>query len=438
MGMEKVKRYFSLQLKKLEIRFSTWNRGRDIAKAYEHPKPKSRIPSSVFRILIPSAVLLALVVVLVALAIPNPSTITDALEATRQPSPADEIRVEVRNDTTQNTMEVKQKTVDERGHKADIDTATVPVPPTWVVDPEFFRDSSAPVSTAGGNDSGMQYFVLANKRTRMLHLLERKTDGWSVLAEYPIAVGRNPGRKMWDGDLRTPEGQYFIEGKKEAAQLSDIYGPTAYVLNYPNWLDQQEGRTGSGIWIHGTAPDSMPVSTRGCIEMHNADLSALSDYLREGIATPVLIVDSDTITEPASFPDFSVAARHRMVFLTEYLQHQSAFADVLGSWAKAWESRRMSSYRLYYDTATFSGQGLEWEGWRRRKQRTFDIYDTIAVSFEDLLVTAYTESTATVKFIQNYRSDLLDVTNGKKLDFVRRNGTWLIANESTFPQEEIL
>ncbi len=438
MGMDKVKRCFSLQLKKLEIRFSTWNRGRDIARAYEHAKPESRIPSSVFRILIPSAVLLALVVVLVALAIPDPSNTTDALVPPRKPVTADKIPVEIRKDTIMSKPEVKQTKVDEPEHTADIDTAIIPVPPSWVVDPEFFRDSSAPVWTAGGNDSGMQYFVLANKRTRMLHLLERKTDGWSVLAEYPIAVGRNPGRKMWDGDLRTPEGQYFIEGKKEAAQLSEIYGPTAYVLNYPNWLDRREGRTGGGIWIHGTAPDSMPVSTRGCIEMRNTDLSALSDYLREGIATPVLIVDSDTITEPASFPDFSVAARYRMTFLTEYLQHQSAFADVLGNWARAWESRRMSNYRLYYDTATFSGQGLEWEGWRRRKQRTFDIYDTIAVSFEDLLVTAHTESTATVKFIQNYRSDLLDVTNGKKLDFVRRNDTWLIANESTFPQEEIL
>jgi predicted ester cyclase len=172
--------------------------------------------------------------------------------------------------------------------------------------------------------------------------------------------------------------------------------------------------------------------------MSNADLRALSKYLHEGIGTPVLIVDSEQIIEPASFPDYGAASRDRMVFLTEYLQHQSAFADVLHAWVGAWESREMTNYRRHYDTAAFSGQGLEWDGWRRRKQRTFDAYDTIAVSFEDLLVTEYSESTATVKFIQHYRSDLLDVTNGKKLDFVRRDDTWLITNESTFPQEELL
>ncbi len=438
MGMENLKRYFSLQCKKLEIQFATWNRGREIAKAYENTRPPFKVQPSIARVLIASAVLSALVIVLMALAMPDQSAHLDKLILPHNSVPVNKAIPDETTDRISTTTESRGITEPVAEPDSNADTPATPAPPSWSVDPDFFRDRSAPISTGEGNDSGMQYFLLANKKTRILHLLERASGAWSIRAAFPIATGRNPGRKMLDGDLRTPEGQYFIEGKKEAEQLSEVYGPMAYVLNYPNWLDRREGRTGSGIWIHGTAPDSMPVSTRGCIEMSNADLRSLSEYLHEGIGTPVLIVASEQIAEPESFPDYEAAARDRMVFLTEYLQHQSAFAEVLHDWAGAWESRQMANYRRHYDTAAFFGQGLKWDGWRRRKQRTFEAYDTIAVSFEDLLVTEYTDSTATVKFVQHYRSDLLDVTNGKRLDFVRRNDKWLITNESTFPQEELL
>ena len=43
-----------------------------------------------------------------------------------------------------------------------------------------------------------------------------------------------------------------------------------------------------------------------------------------------------------------------------------------------------------------------------------------------------------MKFMQGYKSDLLHVVNGKKLNLVKSEGDWKIYQENTFPQEELL
>jgi murein L,D-transpeptidase YafK len=49
-----------------------------------------------------------------------------------------------------------------------------------------------------------------------------------------MATGSQQGQKVTAGDKRTPEGLYLIIERKERYQLSSIYGPLAYVLDYPN------------------------------------------------------------------------------------------------------------------------------------------------------------------------------------------------------------
>src|SRR3989338_108056 len=72
-----------------------------------------------------------------------------------------------------------------------------------------------------------------------------------IIDKFNILLGKNSGDKEIAGDMKTPVGVYKIIAAKNDDELAPMYGPKAFVLNYPNALDKKSGKTGSGIWIHG-------------------------------------------------------------------------------------------------------------------------------------------------------------------------------------------
>jgi len=145
----------------------------------------------------------------------------------------------------------------------------------------------------------MKYMVLADKYHRILYLLKQGQKKWGVIKTYPIAVGENEGKKQREGDKKTPEGLYFMVDKKTKSELVSTYGaevaanygPHAYVLNYPNRHDLREKRGGSGIWVHGTFENTVPIISRGCISMHNAYINDINEIIEDGLLTPVVIIE---------------------------------------------------------------------------------------------------------------------------------------------------
>jgi hypothetical protein len=283
----------------------------------------------------------------------------------------------------------------------------------------------------------MRYLLLTNKADRVMHVVHRQNRRWRVLRRYRVAIGANSGPKQRHGDKRTPEGLYFVVGRKEKAELQPKYGPLAFVLDYPNEKDRAAGRSGQGIWIHGTRPDSMPLQTQGCIELSNADILELSRFISVGIGTPVLIVDVPAIRHPERYGRYDEIAGRRQGILDSYAIRQQLFSRVLPQWERAWESQQIKRYAALYDTSEFAAEGDRWGTWRRRKQRTFVSYDSIAVNLEKVLISNFSPSVTTVKFVQSYRSDKFTAHNGKLLQFVRDGRTWKIRTETTIPAEEM-
>lgn len=286
-------------------------------------------------------------------------------------------------------------------------------------------------------DTGTYLIIVANKATKSLYLLQ-KQDTWRIVKEYDIAIGEQEGRKETAGDRRTPEGSYFIIGRKERSELNIIYGPLAYVLDYPNEEDRREGRTGQGIWIHGTDPDSVPLDTKGCLEMNNSDLEDLARFLKWGIGTPVTIVYNEKLTDPVAVPDYRSIERKRIAILRNHELKVNKFNEFVTKWKSAWENKRIDEYASFYDTLNFKGQGQEWPQWKERKLRTFGLYDTIAISVGMLVVTDEDDHSAIVKFLQRYTTNLNNIENGKKLNLEKVNDIWKITGESTCPKEELL
>ncbi|MBC8231654.1 L,D-transpeptidase [bacterium] len=141
---------------------------------------------------------------------------------------------------------------------------------------------------------------LYNKFTRTLKIVIEKSqytlslldDNDNVIVQYKIGIGKTPGDKQSDGDMRTPEGEFYISKIQNSETWTydfedDDLGPI--VGSYGPWFLRLETGKWDGIGIHGThLPKSIGTRcTHGCIRMKNKDLNDLKK--RVHIGTPVVI-----------------------------------------------------------------------------------------------------------------------------------------------------
>jgi murein L,D-transpeptidase YafK len=127
-----------------------------------------------------------------------------------------------------------------------------------------------------------------------LYLFENTASGLKLLADYYISVGKSGIDKAVEGDLRTPLGVYYVTSNLDPKTLKDFYGSGALPINYPNPYDARRGKTGGGIWLHGTPPTQFsraPKATDGCVVLANPDLERIIRTV-EIRSTPVVIASS--------------------------------------------------------------------------------------------------------------------------------------------------
>ncbi len=141
--------------------------------------------------------------------------------------------------------------------------------------------------------------IVASKKDGFIKVIENKNNVLTMLFEETASFGLMSGTKQKQGDHKTPTGIYFGIKFMNIDELPDeTYGPMAVILNYPNPIDIKAGKTGSGIWIHGTDEQTRlgpKTSTRGCIIMQNDKLLKLIKLIKLK-KTPIIIADSkDTV-----------------------------------------------------------------------------------------------------------------------------------------------
>jgi len=139
-----------------------------------------------------------------------------------------------------------------------------------------------------------RYAIAVDASRSRLYLLENSDKGLKLVADYYISVGKSGTDKLAEGDARTPLGVYYITSSLDPKSLKDFYGAGALPINYPNPYDVRRGRTGGGIWLHGTPPQQFaraPLASDGCVVMANPDLKQLLRKVQIG-ATPVVTARS--------------------------------------------------------------------------------------------------------------------------------------------------
>ncbi len=123
--------------------------------------------------------------------------------------------------------------------------------------------------------------IHVDKSERILKLIR---DG-EPFRSYPVALGDNPrGHKLFEGDERTPEGLYLIDGRNPN---SGYY--LSLSISYPNSRDVARARArgldpGGQIMIHGTPDPGQRRSdwTDGCIAVSNAAMDEIWRLVDEG------------------------------------------------------------------------------------------------------------------------------------------------------------
>jgi murein L,D-transpeptidase YafK len=129
--------------------------------------------------------------------------------------------------------------------------------------------------------------VLVVKSERRLHLISRG----ETLKSYRVSLGKQAnGAKRREGDLRTPEGLYWIDWRK----TSEKYQLSLHI-SYPNARDQAYAREqgvppGGMIMIHGTPLDEEYPEwffhtldwTEGCIALKNDDMREIWNMVKDG------------------------------------------------------------------------------------------------------------------------------------------------------------
>lgn len=213
-----------------------------------------------------------------------------------------------------------------------------------------------------------------------LYLFENTATGLKLIADYYISVGKAGTEKSVEGDARTPLGVYFVTSNLDPKSLKDFYGAGALPINYPNPLDVKRGKTGSGIWLHGTPPSQFaraPLASDGCVVLANPDLERIIRTVQVR-TTPVVIAQSLKWVAPHS-------AR----------AEGKAFEDALQSWHAARSGGDLAALTRLY-ASDFSSYGKTLGDWTAVLQADLDKRAGRPAQLKDLSYLRWTDASDTM------------------------------------------
>ncbi|MEY4592522.1 MAG: hypothetical protein RIR18_1417 [Pseudomonadota bacterium] len=145
-----------------------------------------------------------------------------------------------------------------------------------------------------------KHLLVVDASKSRLYVFSHQDGELKYLTDYYVSIGKAGSDKVSTGDQKTPLGVYRITGSIPGNKLTDFYGKGALTLNYPNSWDQQRGRTGYGIWLHGVPSNSYnraPKASNGCVVLANPDMETLMEKIQPG--THVVISDKIKWLTPA-------------------------------------------------------------------------------------------------------------------------------------------
>lgn len=263
--------------------------------------------------------------------------------------------------------------------------------------------------------------LLVEKSSNRLFVYQRDASSGQLklVRDYYVSTGKLIGDKVEKGDLRTPEGVYFVTSWIAPDKLPTKYGVGAFPMNYPNELDRHMGRTGYGIWLHGTDDkfySRPPRDSEGCVVLTNEDLTSLKAEVIPGI-TPVVI--TNTV---------------EWISADEWQQQRASILGALEKWRSDWESMDVEKYLAHY-ADDFWSSTHDRHSWSTRKRRLAKQKTYQKVDLSDFSIFSYphkqgiNHELVVVRLHQKYASNNFSSDMYKRLYLAREADGWQIMYE---------
>ncbi|MBS3997321.1 MAG: L,D-transpeptidase family protein [Hydrogenophaga sp.] len=236
-----------------------------------------------------------------------------------------------------------------------------------------------------------------------------------LLGDYYISVGLSGIDKSVEGDKRTPLGVYYITSNLKPDNLPDLYGVGALPINYPNPLDLQRGKTGSGIWLHGTPREQFvraPQASDGCVVLSNPDLQRLLSTVQIR-TTPVVIAPELQWVEPTALDG-----------------ERRAFEDALDAWRMVKGRGDLDRLKGFY-SSRFANQGRDLAQWWPRVENETQTLGARELQLKDVSILRWRDRDDTM--VVTFGEVALGQTRGvtKRQYWMRERDQWKIFFEGT-------
>jgi murein L,D-transpeptidase YafK len=261
----------------------------------------------------------------------------------------------------------------------------------------------------------ISHVLVVDAEQSRLFVYKNENESPKYVGDFYVTIGKNGSEKQTQGDKKTPLGVYFTETQLKQ-KLADMYGDAAFPLNYPNEWDKHLGKTGNGIWLHGTPSDTYsraPQSSDGCIVLSNQDLKTLSPILQQG-NIPVIVAKN------AEWSKQDTASKEKESLIVNIEQ-----------WRSDWEAQSTDQYLSHYADAFFS-HDMNLKQWADYKRKIQSSKPNVEIKLSNLSVFKYPNSPqkmAVVTFDQSFRSNSLNNKMRKRQYWVLENQRWKIIYE---------
>jgi Flp pilus assembly protein TadD len=171
------------------------------------------------------------------------------------------------------------------------------------------------------------------------------------------------------------------------------------------------------------------------IDSSNTTAKNKLSLVRELVGRPSATVVAAAPKEPAKEPAKVAAAPEKPKPAPEKpAPAADPSAEVLktvNAWAEAWSKKNADAYLAHY-AKDFKTPGNEARAeWEKSRRARISAPKSISVSIASPKVTMNGADRATVRFRQNYKSDVLKSSSQKTLVLVKSDGTWKIVEEKS-------
>lgn len=238
-----------------------------------------------------------------------------------------------------------------------------------------------------------KYALVVDTKQSRLYVYQNQGDQLKFMTDYYISQGKLGTSKLKEGDQKTPIGIYYVTSRLPRTKLPDFYGAGALPINYPNDWDKLNGRSGSGIWLHGTPSNSYsrpPLASDGCVVLTNPDLQKLYASVEIG-KTPIIISD-----------------RVEFVNKTKWETERNIAAKLLDAWRRDFVSADSSRLMKNYSNQFKSDAGEDLNTWFVKYKHALSSVVDLTVTLrevtlfrypgrDNLIVSTFTQDTLTGK-----------------------------------------